>query len=159
MEDPAIWQWMQRAYQVSATSNCARRSVGAVLVKDGKELLSGSNGVNRRFRSCLDASCPRCIAGGVVGLGYDFCICVHAEQETMTRGARDGIAIGGAAAFVTLRPCLNCLTMMISAGITRVFYAEDWSYAPELEKVYQTVAEELVRFERVPIEQEVFSEA
>jgi dCMP deaminase len=149
---------MQRAYEASTGSNCARRSVGAVLVKNGTELISGSNGVNRQLRSCLDAGCPRCTAGGVVGLGYEFCICVHAEQDAIAHAARDGIAIGGATAFITLRPCLTCLTMMINAGITHVYYAEDWSLAPEPEKVYQMIAAQLERFERIPIARDAVSE-
>jgi dCMP deaminase len=157
MSDP-VGQWIQRAYKGSAASNCVRRSVGAVLVRNGVEVIAGSNGVNRRFRSCLEAGCPRCTAGGVVGLGYEFCIWVHAEQDAITRAARDGTAIGGSTAFITLRPCLTCLTMMISAGIRCVYYAEDWSLAPELEAVYQSVAGQLEGFERVPLAQEAVSE-
>jgi dCMP deaminase len=158
MPDVAASQWIQRALQASTASNCARRSVGAVIVKSGAELISGSNGVNRLFRSCLDAGCPRCAAGGIVGLGYEFCICVHAEQDAITHAARDGIAIGGATAFITLRPCLTCLTMMINTGITHVYYAEDWSLPPEPEKVYQMVAAQLEKFERVPIAGEAVSD-
>jgi len=158
MSEAATRQWIQRAYRASAASNCARRSVGAILVKDDKELIAGSNGVDRRFRSCLDAGCPRCTAGGVVGLGYEFCICVHAEQDVMTRAARDGIATDGSTAFITLRPCLTCLTMMINAGIKQVHYSEDWSLAPELEKVYQSIAGQLEKFERVPLDREAVSE-
>lgn len=130
-----------------------------MLVREATELVSGSNGVNRRFQSCLDAGCPRCAAGGVVGLGYEFCICVHAEQDVIAHAARDGIAVGGATAFITLRPCLTCLTMMIDAGITQVYYAEDWSLPPDLEPVYQTIAAQLDFFERMPtVPEEVFVE-
>jgi dCMP deaminase len=158
MSETVTWQWMRRAYEASAGSNCARRSVGAVVVKNGAELMAGSNGVDRRLRSCLDAGCPRCAAGGVVGLGYEFCICVHAEQDAIAHAARDGVAIGGTAAFVTLRPCLTCLTMMIEAGITHVYYAEDWSFASEMETVYQAIAAQLECFERMPIALEAASE-
>ena len=149
-----VWRWMRRAYEVSRRSNCVRRSVGAVLVRDNIELISGSNGVDRTFESCLSAGCPRCATGGVVGIGYELCICVHAGQDAITRAARDGIAIGNATAYVTLRPCLTCLTLMINSGIKRVFYCEDWSFTPESEVVYQLIAKQMTEFERVPISSE-----
>jgi dCMP deaminase len=144
-------KWIKRAYDISRNSNCARRSVGAVLVRDEVEIIAGTNGVNRRFRDCVDAGCPRCTAGGIVGHGYELCICVHAEQDAISSAAREGIAVEGASAFLTLRPCLTCLTLMVNAGLVRVHFCEDWTYTAGIEAVYRSVAQDLELFESVPV--------
>src|SRR6266481_10081323 len=123
-------KYIALADRVAAKSNCSRRSVGALLVRDGQIIAAACNGVSRKFRNCLVAGCPRCKRGGDVGTGYDSCICLHAEQVVLATAARDGWPVKGATLYVNLRPCLACLNLAVAAGVRAIIYNESWSYDP-----------------------------
>ena len=139
-------RYMALAEKVGAKSNCARRSVGAVLVRNGRVLTTACNGVAPRFRSCLVAGCPRCKQGGDVGTGYDSCICIHAEQMVLAKAASEGESVRGATLYVNLRPCLSCLNLTLAAGVKKIVYKERWSYDRELELQYRRLSRRLSAF-------------
>lgn len=140
---------MRLAHEAGKQSNCIRREVGTVLARDYTALVSSANGVGSFYRDCAHAGCLRCAQGGTVGLGYDQCLCIHAEQQAIAKAARNGISLAGASAFVTLRPCLNCLVLMLHAGIVAVFYDRQWLYATDLERSYESIARCFVTFEHL----------
>jgi len=142
--DPVL---MELAERISKEGNCKRRSVGAVIARNGTVLTTGVNGVASKFIDCIQAGCPRCISGGSVGMGYDLCICIHGEQKAVANAARDGVAVGGSTMYVNVRPCLSCLVVIHHAGVRRVFFKEDWSYPPSIEAVYQMLASAFEVFE------------
>jgi len=137
---------------VAAKSNCSRRNVGALLVKDRQVIGAAYNGVARKYRSCLVAGCPRCKQGGDVGTGYDSCICLHAEQMVLAEAAREGQSVRGATLYVNLRPCLACLNLAVAAGIRKIVYKEDWSYDHQLELQYKRLSRRLSSFVHAPQE-------
>lgn len=139
---PSHLEYMQAAQQAAERSNCSRRSVGAVIVRNGEIVSSGWNGVSERYSTCRQAGCPRCIGGGATGTGYDLCICLHAEQRAVGDAAARGISTTNSTVYVNLRPCLQCLGMMRSAGVKDVFFDEDWTYSEPLETIYQVQARE-----------------
>jgi dCMP deaminase len=132
--------FIQAAHKAAEKSNCIRRAVGAVIVKNGEVLANGWNGVSDAYASCGEAGCPRCIEGGSTGSGYEFCICVHAEQRAIGDAAARGVITRNSRLYVNLRPCLQCLGMIRAAGIDEVFFDEDWTYLDSLEKIYQEQA-------------------
>jgi dCMP deaminase len=138
--------YMAIAEKAGARSNCVRRNVGALLVKDGQVIATACNGVSRRYRNCLVAGCPRCKRGGDVGTGYDSCICLHAEQMAIALAARAGRSVKGATLYVNLRPCLGCLNLAVSAGVRKIAYKETWSYGEELELQYRRLCRRLSAF-------------
>ncbi len=138
--------FMLAAHNVASRSNCIRRSVGAVLIRDGDVVSVGWNGVSSRYKNCREAGCPRCIEGGKTGTGYEFCICIHAEQMAIGDAAARGVVTKGSSLYVNLRPCLQCLAVMRTAGISEVFYDEDWVYADPFERIYQQLASEFHYF-------------
>jgi dCMP deaminase len=143
-------EWMATAKEVGSRSNCVRRSVGAVLVKNGSVISKGWNGVSADFADCRAAGCPRCIRGGETGSGYESCICIHAEQRAIAHAARNGIDTSGCTMYVTLRPCLQCLAISIAAGVTEVVYSgEEWEYPPDVEQVYHILSDQFETFRRV----------
>jgi len=142
--------WMARAWQAAARSNCIRRAVGAVLVRDGQIIAEGWNGVAGEYPDCRAAGCRRCIEGGATGSGYESCICIHAEQSAVAQAARNGIATEGSSLYVNLRPCLQCLTLCLAAGVNRVFFAGDsWEYPSEVERIYCVLCHQLDEFARI----------
>ena len=134
--------FMNIAYNVSERSNCIRRQVGAVIVKDRNIISTGYNGTPMGVKNCYEGGCPRCASEAPSGTGLDTCLCVHAEQNAIAFAARHGARTEGGALFSTLRPCFGCLKESIQAGIVRIVYVEPYDYGAELEEVYQQLLKE-----------------
>ena len=54
---------MNISIEVSKRSNCLKRNVGAIIVKDNKILSTGYNGTPSGMMNCLDGGCKRCLSG------------------------------------------------------------------------------------------------
>ena len=139
--------YMNIAIAVRKKANCKGRRVGAVLVRNNRIIATGYNGTPEGMTNCLDGGCVRCdrreqFASSV---GYDVCICVHAEQNALLTAARFGIAVEGATAYSTMRPCFDCTKAMLQAKIDGIRYLHDWSH-PEaaLQEQYEMIQD---RFE------------
>lgn len=147
--------WMALAEQAGSRSNCVRRSVGALLVKEGLIASEGWNGVSADFLDCREAGCPRCINGGETGSGYETCICIHAEQRAIADAAKNGISTSGSTMYVTLRPCLQCLAICRAAGVREIFYSgEEWEYPAAVEKIYHVLSDQFDVFNRFDMPQD-----
>lgn len=132
--------YMRIAMAVRARANCTGNRVGAILVKDRRIIATGYNGTPHGFTNCMDGGCKRCANRQRYpsGKGYDLCICVHAEQNTLLQAARFGIAAEGADLYSTMRPCFGCTKELLQAGIRRVYYLHEWQYPdPEMQEEYQ----------------------
>ena len=140
---------MAKANEVAGRSNCVRRAVGAIVVREEKVVSIGWNGVLESQTNCREAGCPRCINGGDTGSGYETCICIHAEQHAIADAARRGVSTIDSILYVNLRPCLQCLAIARAAGIRQIVYGEDWSYSPDIEKVYRTLSTQFDSFRRI----------
>jgi dCMP deaminase len=131
--------FMNIAYETARRSNCCRRQIGAVLVRDRRIVSAGYNGTPLGVKNCFDGGCARCASDVASGQAYDTCICVHAEQNAIVLAARNGISTDNCVLYTTLRPCFGCAKESIQAGIHEIVYAEDYGYPDELEKVYQSL--------------------
>jgi len=142
--------FMAMANNAARRSNCVRRAVGALIVREGQVVATGWNGVSESHRDCREAGCPRCINGGDTGSGYETCICIHAEQSAIADAARRGVSTKDSIMYVNLRPCLQCLAIAMASGVREIFYAgKDWNYPDEIEKVYRTLSDQFDSFSRV----------
>ncbi len=119
--------FMDIAHVVKTRSNCSRRNVAAVIVKDRRIISTGYNGTPRGVRNCNEGGCPRCASNAPSGTGLGECICSHAEENSITQAAYHGISTKGATIYVTLSPCLMCSKMIVNAGIREVVYDEEYS--------------------------------
>ena len=118
---------MEIAQVVAKRSNCSRRQVAAVIVKDNHILSTGYNGTPRGVRNCFDGGCPRCAGHAKSGTGLEECLCVHAEQNAICQAARYGVNISGATIYITISPCLTCAKLIINSGIAEVVYGGDYT--------------------------------
>jgi len=106
----------------STRSTCLAFPVGAVLVKDRQILATGYNGP--------PSGSAHCIAQGFCYSGLSSCNtshikpsrAVHAEANALAHAAKHGIATNGAVMYTTLEPCISYLKLIISAGISEIFY-------------------------------------
>ena|ERR1035437_5839921 len=124
----------------SGNSNCVRKQVGAAILRGETLISTGCNGV-AHFTDCRDAGCKWCTSDGPAGMGYDRCICTHAEQAAIGDAVRRGLSTDGAMMYISLRPCMNCVKLALTCGIDQVYYEEQWVYKDlELEEAYAILA-------------------
>jgi len=143
------------AWVVSSRSSCSRRAVGALIVTDKRIVSTGYNVTPFGVANCDEGGCPRCASDEPAQAGYDWCLCVHGEQNAIALAARQGTATQGATIYVTLRPCFGCLKEAIQAGIREIVFDQPFDYLPSLEEAYQT----LVRQSGITLRQNNYSAA
>lgn len=129
--------FMKIAEDASTRSNCLRRKVGALIVKQRNIISAGYNGTPIGVKNCFEGGCPRCQSDVEPGQGYDTCICVHAEANAILLAARHGNATEGGALYTTLRPCFSCLKEAVQAGIREIVFEGGEAYEGPLEDAYQ----------------------
>ena len=131
--------FMKIAEDASTRSNCLRRKVGALIVKQRNIISAGYNGTPIGVKNCFEGGCPRCLSDVPPGEGYDTCICVHAEANAILLAARHGNATEGGVMYTTIRPCLSCLKEAVQAGIQEIVYGQEDAYEEPLEDAYQAL--------------------
>jgi dCMP deaminase len=131
---------MNHARVAAARATCSRQSVGVVIAREGRVLVTGYNGAPAGMDHCVhECDCASWDSAGYISgpnppinrvevhLGrcalHNACtISVHAEANAIAYAARWGIQIEGAELFTTFSPCLPCGQLIINSGITRVVY-------------------------------------
>ena len=126
MSDFARPSWdeyfMAIARMAARRSNCIKRQVAAVIVRDQRIVSTGYNGTPRGARNCNEGGCERCNALAPAGTDLDGCICNHAEENAIAQAAYHGIAVKDGTIYCTFSPCLRCTKLLINAGIAEVVY-------------------------------------
>jgi dCMP deaminase len=123
---------MLQAEIAKLRSNCLTRHIGAVIVKDNRQIATGYNGTPSGIKNCFEGGCPRCTAriNGEIkpGESLDRCLCTHAEANAIMQCALFGNAgsTKGATMYSTFAPCIECSKMAISVGITRLVVLADY---------------------------------
>ncbi len=119
--------FMEIANVVALRSNCSRRHVAAVIVKDKRVISTGYNGTPRGIKNCNEGGCPRCSSNAPSGTALTECLCSHGEENAIVQAAYHGISVKDATLYTTFSPCLLCAKMIINAGIREVVYRERYS--------------------------------
>jgi dCMP deaminase len=108
--------FMNIAHEAKRRSTCARKNVGAVLVRDRMILSTGYNGSIRGLPHCDEI-------GHMMEAGH--CVAtIHAEANAILQAARNGIRIDGATLYTTASPCWSCFKLSANAGIAAIVYDE-----------------------------------
>ena len=114
--------YLEMARVWARNSYCARRQVGALIVKDRMIISDGYNGTPSGFENvCEDEN------------GVTKPYVLHAEANAITKVAKSGNSSLGATMYVTASPCIECAKLIIQAGISRVVYSEDYRSSEGLE--------------------------
>lgn len=111
---------------VALRSNCVKRKVAAVIVKDKRIIATGYNGTPRGVQNCNEGGCPRCNQMASSGTKLDECLCSHGEENAITQSAYHGVSIKDSTLYTTFSPCLLCTKMIINSGIREVVYNSDY---------------------------------
>lgn len=118
--------FMDIAKVVSSRSNCVRRKVAALIVRDKRVVSTGYNGTPRGTRNCNEGGCPRCNGRAVSGTALDECLCSHGEENAIVQASYHGVSVKDATIYTTFAPCLMCAKMIINSGIREVVFNLDY---------------------------------
>ncbi len=111
---------------VASRSNCIKRKVAAIIVRDRRVISTGYNGTPRGAKNCNEGGCPRCNSLAQSGTALEECLCCHGEENAITQAAYHGTSLKGATLYTTFAPCLLCTKMIINSGIAEVIYNQDY---------------------------------
>lgn len=106
--------FMSIAYLSSSRSSCERLHVGCCLVKNNRVVSTGYNG--------FLAGLPHV---SVIYNNHEQAT-VHAEQNAITDASKRGVNINNSVAYITHYPCINCLKLLLSSGVKKIYYSEDY---------------------------------
>ena len=118
--------FMLQAELAKLRSNCLTRHVGAVIVRNHRQIATGYNGTPPGIKNCFEGGCKRCqlrMEGKIEsGASLDRCLYNHAEANAIMHCAILGIETGteGAILYTTFVPCLECTKMAITIGIKKI---------------------------------------
>ena len=129
--------FMEIASVVAKRSNCLRRSVGAVIMKDNHILSAGYNGTPKGVKNCFEGGCPRCAGKVASGTHLEECLCTHAEQNAICQAACYGNSIAGGTIYITISPCLTCAKLIINSGLKEVVYGGDYAFLDTGKKMFK----------------------
>ncbi|KAH8102562.1 cytidine deaminase-like protein [Cristinia sonorae] len=111
--------FMLLADLASQRSNCMKRRVGAILVRDNRILSTGYNGTPRGLINCNEGGCTRCNTASETP---DECVCLHAEENALLEAGRERVG-DGAVLYCNTCPCLKCTIKIIQTGVREVVYS------------------------------------
>ena len=103
------YRYLRMADIWAENSYCARRKVGALIVKDKRIISDGYNGTPSGFENVCE------------------------DEDGLTKIPRSGNNSGGATLYVTDEPCIECAKLIIQAGIRRVVYMREYRLHAGLE--------------------------
>ncbi|KAL2357779.1 deoxycytidylate deaminase [Cryomyces antarcticus] len=134
---PSWDQYFMRLASLAAQrSNCMKRRVGCVLVREKRVISTGYNGTPRGIGNCNEGGCPRCNGGQGAGVGLATCLCIHAEENALLEAGRERVR-EGAVLYCDTCPCLTCSIKIVQVGITEVVYSQGYSMDTETAAVFK----------------------
>ncbi len=139
---------MDIAQMVKRRSNCLRRDVAAIIVKDRRIISTGYNGTPSGIKNCFEGGCPRCASAALSGERLGECICAHAEENAIIQAACYGVALRGATLYCTESPCLLCAKMVVTAGIKEVVFETPYCFSKQAAQLLKSAGIRCRRFKR-----------
>lgn len=131
MNRPSWDEYFTRVTQETAKrSNCIKRQVGSVLVKNNRIIGVGYNGTPKGVPNCYQGGCGRCLTqynAKINNQSYERttqnCMCMHAELNAILSANTESIL--GSTIYSTCEPCLECAKVITQMGISRVVYTNE----------------------------------
>lgn len=132
--------FMHFADLAAMRSNCMKRRVGCVIVKDNRVVATGYNGTPRGAKNCNEGGCNRCNhpaeSGSSSGVALSTCLCLHAEENALLEAGRRRVE-ENSILYCNTCPCLTCTIKIVQVGITEVVYSQSYSMDEFSEKVFR----------------------
>ncbi|KAK3985044.1 cytidine deaminase-like protein [Cladorrhinum sp. PSN332] len=134
--------FMSLASLAAQRSNCMKRRVGCVVVRDKRVISTGYNGTPRGLQNCSEGGCKRCNSNTVA---LETCLCLHAEENALLEAGRERVS-RGAVLYCDTCPCLTCSIKIVQVGITEVVYSQGYSMDSQTAEVFNEGGVKLRQF-------------
>ena len=109
--------FMVMAHAAASQSKATKLKVGAIAVNDGNVIGIGINGTPTGWYTNEDID-------QATGNTKD-CV-LHAEENLISKLARQGSSSDGATLYCTTAPCVKCSRLLVQSGFVRVVYNSDY---------------------------------
>lgn len=131
MDKKKILFGLEVAKVVAKQSTSVHRRVGAVILdKEGHIVSTGYNGAikNEPHESVVGCIREKYKKIGLIQSGEFFSSCseLHAEMNAIINAAYLGIQTAGKVLVCTALPCIWCARMIVQAGLSEVYYHQDY---------------------------------
>lgn len=133
--------WMDMAKRLAQESHAVRTKVGAIFVSPEGIVSTGINGMPAGGTNVCETKVYD--QGGTPATHHidekgPYRLVTkeevsHAEENLFGCLMRQGVSTKGGSIFITLSPCLHCSKIIIQAGITDVYYLEEYRMTDGLE--------------------------
>ena len=114
--------YLRMALEWAKLSQCTRKKVGAIIVKDNIIISDGFNGTPTGFDNCCETSD-----------GDTHWYVLHAEANAILKLARSNNQGTNSTLYITLSPCRECSKLILQAGIKRVVFIKGYKDTSGLE--------------------------
>ncbi|KAG2350779.1 dCMP deaminase [Suillus weaverae] len=139
-------QWdtyfMTLADLASQRSNCMKRRVGAILVRENRIVSTGYNGTPRGVKNCNEGGCGHC--NHTSATNGTECLCLHAEENALLEAGRDRVG-ANATMYCNTCPCLKCTIKIIQCGVKRVVYNLSYKVDDASARLFREAAVDIFR--------------
>jgi dCMP deaminase len=105
--------YLRLALSWAELSHCARKKVGAIIVKDSIIISDGYNGTPAGFDNCCENE-----------EGTTHWYVLHAEANAILKVARSSNNCKDATLYLTHSPCKDCSKLVLQSGITRLVFQQ-----------------------------------
>lgn len=130
--------FMDKALLEEEKSDCVRRKVGCVIVRDNEILIKGYNRAIGGIKPCSEVGCIRNKYHIKAGEKREICRYICAEQIAVSEAAKKGISLDNSEIYVTYFPCSLCAKILVNAGVKKIIYLRD--YPDDIAKDFLTEA-------------------
>lgn len=132
MKPRMVEYYMRIANETAKLSRARRLQVGAVIVKDENIISYGWNGTPPGW----DNNCE--YEHYSLGNSNEYELrtkpeVIHAEANALMKLCRSQSSSQGAALFITHAPCIECAKLVLSSGISAVYFKDQYRNADGLE--------------------------
>jgi len=107
--------YLKMAHEWAKLSQCNRKKVGALIVKDRMIISDGFNGTPTGFDNCCEDE-----------NGETKWEVLHAEANAILKVSASTQSCKDATLYITLSPCTQCSKLIHQSGIKRVVYGKSY---------------------------------
>ena len=111
--------------ETAAMSTCARVQVGCIIVRDGRIISTGWNGVPPGKEHCNN----RYVFGNLEYESHHVWSTkneIHAETNAIGYATQNGVSTKDAILYTSVSPCMDCAKLIVASGIKEVWYIDEY---------------------------------
>ena len=108
-------------------STCESTQVGCIIVRDGRIISTGWNGVPAGKKHCNEIYAFGALpTNGENHHDWSPLNELHAETNAIGYAAQNGVSTKDAILYTSVSPCMDCAKLIVASGIKEVWYIKEY---------------------------------